>query len=85
VGICGIDDSELVTRFNDFYVGSYRDEQDWAESIALDLDWADHLDDVVEPSLRPFVRIDYEKIVRHARTGWDAATGPDGRLHVFLR
>jgi len=85
VELHGIDDVELVSRFNDFYIGSYHSERDWAEWIAVDLEWLEHLDRVVEPTLRPYVRIDYDQVARDTRGSWDLITGPDGRVHVFLR
>jgi antirestriction protein len=81
----GTGDLELIKRFNDFYIGSYSSERDWAESVAVDLEWLDQLDCVVDPTLRPYVRIDYDKIVRDSRDTWDLVTGADGRVYVFLR
>jgi antirestriction protein len=85
VELHGTGDVDLVSRFNDFYIGSYRDERDWAESIAADLEWLEHLDRVVEPTLRPYVRIDYDQVARDTRGSWDLITGADGRVYVFLR
>jgi antirestriction protein len=85
VELHGTADIELVSRFNDFYIGSYRDERDWAESVAVDLEWLDQLDRVVEPTLRPYVHIDYNQIARDARGSWDLVTGVDGRIYVFVR
>ncbi|MBB4910533.1 antirestriction protein ArdA [Actinophytocola algeriensis] len=85
VELHGIGDADLLGRFNDFYIGSYQSKRDWAESIAADLEWLEHLDRVVEPTLRPYVRIDYDQVVRDTSGSWDLITGADGRLYVFLR
>jgi hypothetical protein len=31
------------------------------------------------------VLLDYDRIAREARHGWDVVTGIDGRLYVFMR
>lgn len=86
VGITGTDDPELLDKFSDFHVGSYDSREAWARSLAEDLDWPGQLDrEVTDPVLRRCVVIDYAKVASEAAHGWDAITGPDGRVHVFLR
>ena len=85
VELHGTGDVDQLGRFTDFYIGSYQSKLDWAESIAADLEWLEHLDRVVEPTLRPYVRIDYDQVVRDTSGSWDLVTGNDGRVYVFLR
>jgi antirestriction protein len=85
VAMTGTADPDLLDRFDDFYIGSYDDLEAWGRSLSDDFEWNAHLDEVVEPLIRPHLRIDYTAVGRAARDSWDVLPGHDGRLHVFLR
>jgi hypothetical protein len=53
--------------------------------VGDDLEWNAHLDQVVDPLLRPYVTIDYARFARDSQAGWDVLQGIDGKTHVFLR
>lgn len=81
----GIADQDMLDRFDDFYVGSYDSPEAWAREVGDDLEWNEHIDQVVGPMLRPYVTIDYARFARDAQAGWDVVQGIDGRTHVFMR
>jgi antirestriction protein len=81
----GNHDRDLLMRFEDFYVGSYDSPEAWARAVGDDLEWEKHLDQGVDPMLRPYLVIDYVTFAREARAGWDVLTGADGRTHIFMR
>jgi antirestriction protein len=86
VDVVGLSDIEQLDKFDDFYIGSYDSREAWMRHIADDLDWHGHLDRVVDPKLRPFLRVDYEAMAgSHLAESWDVALGHDRRIHVFLR
>jgi antirestriction protein len=85
VSTVGTEDREQLARFNDFYVGSYDDLEAWGHSLGQDFEWDAQLDEVVDPLLRPHLRIDYAAVAHAARESWDVLFGHDGKLHVFLR
>jgi antirestriction protein len=85
VQIVGTDDRDLLDRFEDFYVGSYNNPEAWAREVGADLEWGRHLDEVVDPMLRPYLVIDYARFARDQRQNWDVLEGIDGRTHVFMR
>ena len=85
VGIVGTQDREHLARFNDFYIGSYDDLEAWGRSLGEGFEWNAQLDEVVDPLLRPHLRIDYAAVAHAARESWDVLFGHDGKIHVFLR
>lgn len=85
VEIIGTSDLDQLERFDDFYVGSYDSPEAWARAAGEDLEWDTHLDQVVDPMLRPYLKIDYARFARDQRQAWDVLTGIDGRTHVFMR
>jgi antirestriction protein len=86
VAIVGTNDTEILDKFTDLYVGSYDNTEAWARAVADDLDWHQQLDrEITDPMLRRYVVIDYAKLAREGAQGWDVVTGHDGRTHVFLR
>lgn len=85
VQIVGSDDRDLLDRFEDFYVGSYDSPEAWAREVGKDLEWGAHLDQVVDPMLRPYVVIDYARFAHDQRQNWDVLEGHDGKTHVFMR
>ncbi|MGH3631365.1 MAG: hypothetical protein ACRDRL_28490, partial [Sciscionella sp.] len=52
------------------HVGSYDSPEAWARAVGEDLQWEAHLDQVVDPMLRPHVAIDYAHVAREARQSW---------------
>jgi antirestriction protein len=86
VGMVGTEDRDQLSRFDDFYVGSYDTPEAWAREVADDLSWPEQLDrEITDPFLRRYVEIDYAKVAREGAESWDLLTGSDGRTHVFLR
>jgi antirestriction protein len=85
VQIVGTADRDQLDKFDDFYVGSYDSPEAWARGVGEDLEWDDHLDQVVDPMLRPYLTIDYARFARDQRHAWDVLEGVDGRTHVFMR
>lgn len=81
----GTNDRDMLERFEDFYIGSYDSPEASARSVGEDLEWDAHLDQVVDPMLRPYLRIDYAKFAQEQRHAWDVVQGSDGRTHVFMR
>lgn len=86
VGMVGMEDRDQLSRFEDFYIGSYDNPEAWACEVADDLSWPEQLDrEITDPFLRRYVAIDYAKVAEEGAAGWDVLTGSDGRTHVFLR
>lgn len=85
VAMTGTEDRDLLDRFEDFYVGTYDSPEAWAREVGEDLEWDTHLDRVVDPQLRPYLKIDYAQFARDARAGWDVMRGIDGKTHIFMR
>jgi antirestriction protein len=85
VQIVGTATPDLLDKFEDFYVGSYDNPEAWAREVGEDLEWGRHLDEVVDPMLRPYLVIDYARFARDQRQSWDVLQGIDGRTHVFMR
>ncbi|MBX7268793.1 antirestriction protein ArdA [Micromonospora sp. Llam7] len=79
------DDQEALAKFDELYVGTYDSPEAWARAVGEDLDWEAQLDRVVDPMLRPYVRIDYAKFAQEQRYAWDVMQGSDGKTHVFMR
>jgi antirestriction protein len=78
-------DLDLLDRFSDHHIGSYASLEDWAREFGADLEWSKHLDEAVDPALRPYLRIDYARFAEDQREHWDVVEGTDGLVHVFLR
>jgi antirestriction protein len=78
-------DLDLLDRFSDHHIGSYASLEDWAREFGAVSEWDKHLDEVVDPSLRPYLRIDYARFAEDQREQWDVVEGADGLVHVFLR
>lgn len=85
IAASGTKDRGLLDRFEDLYVGSYDTPEAWRRAVADDLQWPDQLDAALDPALRSYVTIDYGKVAREMRQGWDVLPGIDGKIHVFLR
>lgn len=85
VQIVGTNDRDQLDKFDDFYVGSYDSPEAWARNVGDDLEWDDHLGQVVDPMLRPYLVIDYARFAQEQRHAWDVLEGVDGRTHVFMR
>lgn len=85
VELVGTSDRDQLDRFGQFYVGSYDSPEAWAREVGEDLDWERHLDQVVDPMLRPCLTIDYGRFARDQRQCWDLVQGIDGKTHVFMR
>ncbi len=86
VEIVGTRDTDMLDRFEDFYIGSYASPEAWAKESAEDLAWPSQLDDLIpDPLLRRFVIIDYGKMAEESAESWDLVEGSDGKTHVFLR
>jgi antirestriction protein len=85
VQIVGTDDHEMLDKFEDFYVGSYASPEAWARAVGDDLEWNAHLDQVVDPMLRPYLVIDYARFASDQRQNWEVLEGVDGKTHVFMR
>jgi antirestriction protein len=85
VQIVGTNDRDQLDKFEDFYVGSYDSPEAWARSIGEDLEWDTHLDQVVDPMLRPYLVIDYARFAQEQRQAWDVLQGVDDKTHVFMR
>lgn len=85
VQIVGTNDRDQLDKFDDFYVGSYDSPEAWARSVGEDLEWDNHLDEVVDPMLRSYLVIDYARFAHEQRHAWDVLTGTDGKTHVFMR
>jgi antirestriction protein len=79
------EDEEQLHRFDERHVGSFDSAEAWAIDVGNELEWQRHLDTVVDPMLRPYVRIDYARFARDSQARWDMVEGPDGQTHVFLR
>ena len=79
------DDLDLLDRFSDHHIGSYASLEDWAREFGAVSEWGKHLDQVVDPVLRPYLAIDYVRVAEDQREHWDVVKGEDGRVHVFLR
>lgn len=85
VQIVGTEDRDQLDKFEDFYVGSFASPEAWAREVGEDLEWEQHLDQVIDPMLRPYIVIDYAKFAQEQRHAWDVLEGVDGRTHVFMR
>jgi antirestriction protein len=85
VAVNGTDDREQLEKFDDFYVGSYESREAWMRDVAADLGWRKERQRITDPLLSPYVTLDYAAMARDAANGWDAVTGIDGRLYVFMR
>jgi antirestriction protein len=85
VAITGTDDREQLDRFSDFYVGSYASREEWMREAADELGWPAQRERITDPLLQPYVTLDYTAMAEDAARSWDAVTGVDGRLHVFMR
>jgi hypothetical protein len=53
--------------------------------VADDLGWQKQKERITDPLLQPYVTLDYAAMAEDAAQSWDAVTGVDGRLHVFMR
>lgn len=78
-------DPDQLDKFEDFYIGSFASPEAWARSVGEDMEWDRHLDEVVDPTLRPYLVIDYAAFAQEQRQAWDVLQGSDGRTHVFMR
>lgn len=85
VTIVGTDDREQLDKFSDFYVGSYDSREAWMREAADELGWPAQRERINDPLLQPYVTLDYAAMAEEAAQTWDAVTGIDGRLHVFMR
>lgn len=85
VQLVGTDDRDQLEKFDDVYVGSFDSPEAWARAVGDDLEWGTHLDEVVDPMLRPYLTIDYARFARESRASWDVVQGIDGKTHVFMR
>ena len=85
VAITGTDDREQLSKFSDLYVGSYDSREAWMREAADDLDWPAQRARITDPLLQPYVTLDYAAMAEDAAQTWDAVTGIDGRLYVFMR
>jgi len=85
VSLSGTDDIDRLGKFQDFHVATYSTPEDWLYELTDDLRWRNHLDQVVDPAIRPYVSIDHKKMFEDAMHRWDVVKGEDGRIHVFLR
>jgi antirestriction protein len=78
-------DLDLLDRFSDHHVGSYNSLADWAREFGAVSEWDKHLDESIDPVLRPYLDIDYARFAQDQREHWDVVEGTDGLVHVFLR
>jgi antirestriction protein len=85
VAIVGTDDREQLSKFSDLYVGSYASREAWMREAADDLGWPAQRERITDPLLQPYVTLDYTAMAEDAARSWDAVTGIDGRLYVFMR
>jgi antirestriction protein len=85
VAINGTDDRAMLERFDDFYVGDYESREAWMREVADDLGWRKQRERITDPLLQPYVTLDYAAMAEDAARSWDAVTGTDGRLYVFMR
>jgi antirestriction protein len=85
VQIVGTSDRDQLDKFEDVYVGSFASPEAWARNVGEDLEWDAHLDEVVDPMLRPYLSIDYARFAQESRASWDVFEGVDGKTHVFMR
>ncbi len=85
VGLVGIDDRDQLGRFEDHHVGSYDTAEAWMREVADDLGWRRERQRITDPLLSPYVTLDYAAMAEDAARSWDAVTGIDGRLYVFMR
>lgn len=78
-------DHQLLTQFEDHYLGSYMTTQQWARQEAESLGLEDTLNQALPPTLRWYVTIDYETLTRDLELSGDitAIPNPEGGVWVF--
>lgn len=78
-------DHDLLTQFEDHYLGSYMTTQQWAQEEAEALGLEDTLDHTLPSALRWYVTIDYVALARDLELNGDitVAPNPEGGAWVF--
>jgi antirestriction protein len=80
-----IDHEERLAEFDEAYLGHYDDLHTYIKQLINDLGYDRILDEVVPPSIRPYVKIDITAIANDLLLGGDLHTvaAPDGGVWIF--
>lgn len=78
-------DHQLLTQFEDHYLGSYMTTQQWAQQETEALGFEDTLNQALPPTLRWYVTIDYQTLTRDLELSGDITVlpNPEGGVWVF--
>jgi antirestriction protein len=80
-----VEDEELLASFNDDYLGHYDSFHAYLEQRVNDLSYDRILDEVVPPTIRPYVKIDLAATAHDLLRKGDlqAVPAPDGGVWIF--
>ena len=78
-------DHQLLTQFEDYYLGSYMTTQQWAQQETQSLGLEDPLNQAQPPTLRPNKNIDNQNLAPHHEQEGDITVipNPEGGVWVF--
>lgn len=78
-------DHQLLTQFEDHYLGSYMTTQQWAQQETQSLGLEDTLNQALPPTLRQYITIDYQTLTQDLELEGDITVlpNPEGGVWVF--
>ena len=78
-------DHQLLTQFEDHYLGSYMTTQQWAQQEAQSLGLEDTLNQALPAALRQYITIDYQTLAQDLELEEDITVlpNPEGGVWVF--
>jgi antirestriction protein len=82
--ICGGEEAESGTAFEERYLGYWRSVEDYAEHLLADLGYEELLERAVPDGLRPYVSFDYVGYARDLQLGGEITLSEgDGGVYLF--
>jgi antirestriction protein len=80
----GLEDTELLVQFEDCYLGQWESAEEYACDYLEDTGIDRILDEAVPASLRPYVKVDAEALVRDMESDGSLLSVPGSEGGVFL-